>query len=433
MKIIKYLSFLFLILPQTLFAKNVIFFHPDGNSLGHWNAYRVHTVGPDALSAWDMLPHQATYRSHLSDQLTATSNAGATIHAFGVKAQAEAFGQNPQAKLISASGFDGSIAAEALKKGKSVALVQTGHIAEPGTAAFIAQVPARKEYAEIARQVVQSGIQVILTGGEKYLLPSGVQGRFGLGTREDDLDLIKWAKDHGYQVVYSLQELQKVADQKYVTQILGVFAWDNTYNDETEETLAKEKKDLYQPGSPTVAEMAREALKVISRNPKGFFAVVEEEATDNFSNKLNARGALEAGKRALSAIQVFSEFISKQKDTLLLVASDSDASGLSVVGVPDKLVGTDKKISHKKGYENAHGIKGPGTEVFYSAPDRTGKRFPFVVMFAGPHDFLGGVLVKAAGYKANLVKGDLDNTDLYPIMYQALFNKKPNSVIKKEK
>lgn len=412
------------------YAKNVIFFHPDGNSLAHWSAYRVFTVGPDGQTSWDLLPYQATYRSHLANQLTATSNAGATIHAFGVKAEAEAFGQNPNAKLISASGFNGSLAAEALKAGKAVALVQSGHIAEPGTAAFIAQVPARKQYDEIAKQVVQSGVQVILAAGERYLLPKKAQGQFGPGEREDSLNLISWAQENGYKVVYTLNDLKAAADDVKTKKLLGIFAWDNTYNDKSEKKLKKEKLELYQSGAPTIAEMAEAALKIVSRHPQGFLAVVEEEGTDNFANKNNARGTLEAGTRALKAIEVFSEFIKKDQKTLLLVASDSDASGLSVVGVPEKLLGGTNKIPDTKEFKDVHGQFGPGTEVFYSAPNRDGKKFPFVVAFAGPYDFLGGVVVKAAGYKAELVRGDLDNTQLYPIMYEALFDEKINPAVK---
>ena len=64
---------------------SVIFLHPDGTGLMHWSAGRIRWVGPDGFLAWDRLPALALYRSHLRDSLGASSNAGATIHAYGVK------------------------------------------------------------------------------------------------------------------------------------------------------------------------------------------------------------------------------------------------------------------------------------------------------------------------------------------------------------
>jgi len=55
-------------------------------------------------------------------------------------------------------------------------------------------VESRKDYAEIAKQVLDSNVDVILGGGEKWFLPKGVQGRHGKGTREDGLNLIEQAK-----------------------------------------------------------------------------------------------------------------------------------------------------------------------------------------------------------------------------------------------
>jgi alkaline phosphatase len=64
---------------------NVIFFHPDGTGLNHWNAARMFWYGADGALHWDQLPEIAIYRGHMSDRLVGTSNGGATVHAFGYK------------------------------------------------------------------------------------------------------------------------------------------------------------------------------------------------------------------------------------------------------------------------------------------------------------------------------------------------------------
>ena len=41
---------------------NVIFFHPDGTGLNHWNAARMFWYGADGALHWDQLPEIAIYR-----------------------------------------------------------------------------------------------------------------------------------------------------------------------------------------------------------------------------------------------------------------------------------------------------------------------------------------------------------------------------------
>ena len=79
----------------------------------------------------------------------------------------------------------------------------------------------------------------MLGGGEKYLLPKGVKGRFGGGVRTDSKNLIKQAKEQGYLVIYTLEELKNIP--KSAEKVLGVFAYENTYNDKTEEVLKQKK------------------------------------------------------------------------------------------------------------------------------------------------------------------------------------------------
>ena len=55
---------------------------------------RIITEGPDGLSPWDKLSHIAVYKPHLKSNLTASSNAGATVHAYGSKVGYNSFGKD---------------------------------------------------------------------------------------------------------------------------------------------------------------------------------------------------------------------------------------------------------------------------------------------------------------------------------------------------
>ncbi|MBY0458962.1 MAG: hypothetical protein K2V38_16620, partial [Gemmataceae bacterium] len=88
---------------------SVIFLHPDGSGANMWQAARLVIAGPDGQMNWDQLPTMALYRGHLSDALAATSNAGGTIHAFGVKVRGASFGNDNGDPIRAASGFAGSV------------------------------------------------------------------------------------------------------------------------------------------------------------------------------------------------------------------------------------------------------------------------------------------------------------------------------------
>ena len=221
---------------------------------------------------------------------------------------------------------------EAIDAGFATALIQTGSITEPGTAAFVASVAERGNHAEIARQLIESDVDVIMGGGERDMLPQGVNGRHGAGRRTDGLNLIERARQLGYSVVYTKDELMALPAN--TTKVLGVFASGHTFNDRTEEALRTAGLPLYVLTAPSIAEMSGKALEIISRNPKthktGFFMVAEEEGTDNFPNNGNASGSFEARKRTDTAFGVFADFVENNPKTLLITAADSNAGNMNI-------------------------------------------------------------------------------------------------------
>lgn len=397
---------------------DVIFFHPDGYGLSHWDALRTRFVGPDGRLNWDKLPYTATYTGHLKDQITGTSHGSATTHAYGVKVAADSFGLDDETPITALSGKPMSLMEEAVAAGFSTALIQTGSLTEPGTAAFVASVPERDHHEAIARQVIESGVDLIFGGGEAALLPRGVAGHHGVGARRDGLDLIARARALGYTVVFTRDEL--LALPRTTPKVLGVFAHAHTFNDQSEEALRAAGLPLYVPSAPTVAEMTTVALEILaqraatedgSRRP--VFMVVEEEGTDNFPNITNAAGSFEAGRRADEAFGVLREFVRNHPRTLLLTAADSSA-GSKNLGDWRERGPVDAPMD---------GVDGHGTAPFVSAPDRLGNTFPFAVGWVSRADLAGGLLTRAEGLNAPLVGklGIVDNTDIYRLMYLTLF------------
>ncbi|MBF1999396.1 MAG: alkaline phosphatase [Synechococcales cyanobacterium M58_A2018_015] len=409
---------------------NVIFIHPDGASPSHYAAARFVHEGPDGRLNWDMMSNAGVYLGHMEDQLTGTSNAGAVTHAMGVKAPARSFGLDANGSpVVSRSGKRGTtIMEEAIAAGKATAIINSGIIAEPGTGAFLATVENRSDFTGITAQIVESGVDVILGGGEIHYLPTGVTGRFGQeGVREDGRNLIEEAEAAGYTVVYTLEELQALPEG--TTKVLGIFAAEDTYNDQPEEVLAAEGLGLYgQPGNenpPTVGQMLEAALAIVSQDEDGFFVVMEEEGTDNFANNNNAAGTIEAAKRADDAIGIALDYADQNSNTLVITAADSDAGGLEVRDpqAADEPVGTvSANPTTEDGVANPlDGQTGLGTEPFVSQPAANGNTYPFGIGWVGTPDFPGSIVSKTYGLNADLLPSTLDNTKIYEIMYRTLF------------
>ncbi|MEA5579639.1 alkaline phosphatase [Anabaena sp. UHCC 0451] len=405
---------------------NVIFIHPDGTSAAHWGATRILFQGADGRLNWDKMSNLAVYLGHMKNQLSASSNGGAVTHATGVKVNADSFGLDANGKpVVALSGKPQTIMEEAMSAGKATAIINSGMIHEPGTGAFLAKSPSRRNFADITKQIVESGADVILGGGEMWYLPKGKAGRHSTTTqsqRTDGLNLVEIARKKGYTVVYNRDELLKLPTN--TKKVLGIFAADDTYNDETEENLKKRNLPLYVSTAPTVAEQLDVTLKILSQTGKNFLIVLEEEGTDNFGNYNNAIGCLTALKRADDAVGVAMKFIEKNPNTLLVTAADSDAGGLELVGATEKDFPFDKPLP-EKGKNGApwDGREGTGSLPFISAPDKHGRRFPFAISWSGFGDNAGGIIAKAHGFNAGLLHGTVDNTDIYRLMYRTLFGK----------
>jgi len=403
---------------------SVIFIHPDGTGLGHWTAGRLVTVGPDGMLKWDRMERLAAYRPHQKGWLSTTSHAGATVHAYGKKVHPDSYGMDRDQPLTAVSGKPMSIMREAMEAGIRCGIVNSGHIAEPGTGVFLASSESRRDIPGIAAKILESGADVIFTGGEIYMLPKGVKGAHGEpGVREDGRNLLEEARERGYTVIFTREDLKTLSSD--VGKVIGVFAADNTYNAFSEETLEEKGLEPYGSGLATVGEMTAAALRVLSSDPeRRFFLMVEEEGTDNFSNHINASGMVEAVRRADEAIGEALAFqeAHPERNVLTLVGSDSDA-GHPGVWAPHGV--TEEEVLPAQTLTGAalDGAKGTGTRPFVSEADARGMRHAFGIAWAYTGDMPGSVVAKAHGYRSGLLGATLDNTGIYRILYGVLFGK----------
>jgi alkaline phosphatase len=407
-------------------AGSAIFIHPDGTGLGHWNAARHYFVGPDGMLNWDKLERLGAYRPHQKNWLSTTSHAGATVHAYGRKVHENSYGMDRDQPLTALSGKPLSIMQEAMEANFRVGTINTGHIREPGTGVFLASSDNRNRKKKIALEVLESGADLIFAGGEVDMIPEGVIGHHGKpGQREDNRNLLEEAEAKGYLVIYTRDQLLELDPE--TPKVIGVFAANDTYNIKSESELRELGLETYDPEAPTFDEMVGVALKILGSDPeRPFFLVAEEEGTDNFSNARNAMGMLDSMGRADKAIGEALDFMDAhpERDILLLVGADSDA-GHPAIFVP-KYPKEDFQLpaTSNSGAE-LDGPDGQGGRAFFTQPDAFGNAYPFGIAWADSADGPGSAVTKAHGHKSDLLKSTVDNTDIYRILYQALFDKAP--------
>jgi alkaline phosphatase len=400
---------------------SAIFIHPDGSSVSAWSAARLITVGPDGQMNWDRLEHLGVYRGHMTNSLGATSHGGATAHAYGVKVPFDSYGMNGTEPLTSLSGKPLSIMQQARQAGLATAVINSGHLAEPGTGVFLASARSRAAIEDITLQIIESGSEIILGGGEVLLLPPDVVGRHQVnGVRRDGKDLVKRAKELGYTIVYTRDEL--LALPTSTEKVLGLFAPGHTFNDRSEQDLrALGAAPLYSETAPSVAEMLQVTLRLLEAKGKRFLVVMEEEGSDNFANINNAIGTLTALARADTAIGVALDYLTAHPNTLVITAADSDAGGLQVLPVRDATdLGMPLELITRNGAP-VDGLDGTASAPFLAQPDQFGNRLPFGIAWADYDDLLGGIVARAQGLNAELLPTSVDNTDIYRMLYATLF------------
>lgn len=410
---------------------NVIFFHPDGTGVSSFNAARLYFKGPDSYLNYDLLPNMAVYRGHMVNTVIGTSNGGATTHAFGFKVDGYgSFGKDgdggvtPPTDIFinSLSGYQGSIMRQSANQGMPVGVVNDGHIGEPGTGCFLSEVGNRGNWQEITKQMIQGrpGFTdtrpwVIMGGGEADTLPSGAtllhrnhnqeRGQGLNSTVSLRTDALNLEADWDTQLINGVPSPANLvginggtdiaaigtdnaiviktraqfdalaaalnSNPTYMPKVLGLFAFQDMFNDRNEEDLIARGKVTTDPvnfvgpvdndnlgvrskasriilwgdtagnpghNAPTFAQMTDVAIKILDRAAKAqkapinrrFFLVAEQEANDNFGNNDNAIGMLHAMADTDKAIGVARAFQAANPRTLILTAADSEAGGMQV-------------------------------------------------------------------------------------------------------
>ncbi|MDH7803392.1 MULTISPECIES: alkaline phosphatase [unclassified Rhizobium] len=330
--------------PAQAKAKNVIFLIADGLSVANRTAARIMSKGMTEGKAngrlnMDDVPPVAFIGTSATDAVATDSANTMSAYMTGHKTAVNAIGVYADRTPASLDDPKVETLAEALRRQtkKSIGIISTAELQDATPAAVVAHTRKRGDKADINGMLFDVKPDVVLGGGSAYFLPQATAG----SKRKDDKDYIALFKEAGYTLATSKTELTAAAGTN-TGKILGLFHTGNMDTTLDREFLKKGTTAKF-PDQPGLVDMTKVAIDELSKNPEGFFLMVEAANVDKMSHPLDWERAVVDTIEFDKAIGVAREFAAKNPDTLIIVTGDH-THGVSIIGtVDDDKPGTDMR------------------------------------------------------------------------------------------
>ncbi len=316
-------------------AKNVIFLIADGLSVAHRTGARIMSKGmtggkANGRLAMDDIPPVAFIGTSSTHSIATDSANTMSAYMTGHKSRVNALGVYADRTPASLNDPKVETIAEALRRTtkKSVGIVTTAEVEDATPAAVVSHTRKRGDKAEIVGMLFDVKPDVLLGGGSAYFLGKDVPG----SKRKDDKDYIAEFKNAGYALATDKTELAAATGSNQ-DKLLGLFHTGNMDVTLDREFLKEGTVEKF-PNQPGLVEMTKVALDKLSKNPEGFFLMVEAASVDKMSHPLDWDRALVETIEFDKAVGVAREFAAANPDTMIVVTGDH-THGVAIIGTVD--------------------------------------------------------------------------------------------------
>jgi len=299
-------------------VKNLIVLIPDGCASEQYTLARWFKGKPLSL---DQIRVGAV-KTFIADSVVADSAPAATAFATGYRTSGKFIGVGPKSPTLPVvpkpePGLSykplASVLEGAKLMGKATGIVVTSRVTHATPAAYYAHVPSRRMENDIMEQGVYQNLDVVLGGGKRHLLPKDLGGK-----RTDGENLLEKVPHEGYALVATAAELQQVKSGK----VYGIFAYSSME--------AEIDRPEFAPEQPTLEEMTRKAIDLLSQDPDGFFLLVEGSQVDWACHAHDPAHLLSDLMMFDRAVKTALDFARKDGHTLVLAFSDHNCGGMSI-------------------------------------------------------------------------------------------------------
>jgi len=306
-------------------AKNVILFIGDGMSPAHRVAARLLAKGiaeGKALGklAIDDMPHMALVATAGSDSIITDSANSASAYATGHKSAVNAMGvyadrtpdplDDPRVETVT------SLAQR--RQDMAIGIVTNTEIEDATPAAMVAHTRRRIEYDRIVEQYFAAKPDVLMGGGRANFLPKSENG----SRRRDESDFVAQFRAAGYSLALTGPEMVSAAKDPGTTKLLGLFTLGNMDGALDRKFLKGGTVGKF-PEQPDLTEQVGAALEVLSKNSSGFFLMVESGMIDKYTHLLDMERAVYDTIMLDNAVRLARDWAAAHgDDTLILVIAD---------------------------------------------------------------------------------------------------------------
>jgi len=352
-------------------ATNVIFFLGDGMGPTTITASRIYKYGEAGSLNMDKLKRTARIKTFSKDAQTTDSAPSMAAYMTGVKMNNEVISMSADTVAWSPAGVAlGSRASntcntvanngtpattileQAIAKGKATGVVTTARLTHATPATTYAHICNRNAENDIATQAVPThanynkalgkGVDILMGGDSSYWQPKSGSMYDG---RSDNVNLISAMQTSGYTYVNDLTTFN-AAPVASGTKILGLFDQAGSQGHMSYEADRDPTKE------PSLAQMTKKAIDILSKNSNGYFLMVEGGRIDHALHGTNAYRALTDTIAFDDAIKVALDNVDLSK-TLIVVTADHDHTmafngypslGNNILGKADNYVNVKKGI-----------------------------------------------------------------------------------------
>lgn len=261
--------------------------------------------------------HTAPYGNIVVD-----SACSATQLATGLPSRSEMIGLDMNGNTVP------TILEKAKSRGLSVGLVSDTRLTHATPASFAAHVANRWSEDQIAEEMLNAKVDVLLSGGINRFIPQGLTQKIShdvvaKSKRTDKKDLLELAQKNDYQLLFERNSLQRKTHHK---KLLGLF----TEQDYPNGIYFSKNEDNPKRKIPNLLEMTKTAIKHLSSNKKGFFLMVEAGQIDWAGHQNDAGLLLHEMLTINSTLNWIIDWVNDHPHTTLIVTADHETGGFGL-------------------------------------------------------------------------------------------------------
>ncbi|MCM1449105.1 MAG: alkaline phosphatase [Clostridiales bacterium] len=279
--------------PKGKKIKNVILMIGDGMSLAH--IYSAWTANRGKL--WiENAQYTGLSKTYCLDKLITDSGAGGTALASGQKTKYHMVGTDGDGRPLK------SLIEYAHDKNLASGVAVTCRLWDATPGDFCCHVVDRDNEDQVMADYVETKADVVIGAGWSKMID-----------RKDGRNLFDELKGKGFQIARSLDELDKIKKGK-------VFCVTDSFDTK----LPAERGDY-------LAHAALDAIRIMSKNPNGFFLMIEGSQLDDYGHFNDIDLLMQETHDFDRTVGEIFKWAAKDGETLVVVTADHETGGLTLV------------------------------------------------------------------------------------------------------